>query len=193
MRRLVLLAALVAALTLTGCGQIGKPDRAEVREGLITVYLDSKSKPDRASAEFMADCMLDRVYDSAHDITLRAWADGTEDQDEVSDNVVVFEASRACNGELAAPREAEEKRKAGPMPSEAEIRSGLARVFREQSSSLTEAESAAIADCVLGEVEGSVSDATLRALASGSNRMGVDDASKIRTATQPCYDRVVDN
>ncbi|WP_143707958.1 LptM family lipoprotein [Gordonia terrae] len=194
MRRLVLSGiAALTAFTLAGCGQIGKPDREEVREGLVSVYLDSKSKPDQASAEFMADCMLDRVYDSAHDVTLRAWADGQEDQDEVSDNVVVFEASRACNDELADKRETEEKQAAGPMPSDAEIRSGLAKVLQGQSSSLTESEADAIAACVLDEVGDSVTDETLRALASGSNRMGVADASTIRTATQPCYDSAVAN
>lgn len=194
MRRLVLSgSALVAALVLAGCGGGGTPERAEVREGLVTVYLDSSSKPDQASAEFMADCMLDRVYDSAHEVTLRAWADGTEDQEEVSDNVVVFEASRACNDELSAKREAEAERAAGPMPSAAEIRSGLAKVLRAQSSSLTAAEADAISACVLDEVEDEVTDETLRALASGSNRMGVADASTIRTATQPCYDSAVGN
>ncbi|BDH58611.1 hypothetical protein [Tsukamurella sp. PLM1] len=90
----------LATVTLVaGCGSApsGKPDREEVRPGLVTVLMANPAKPDRATAERIADCMLDKVYDSAHVKTLQAWAKGEQDKDEVSDNVVVMEASMECS------------------------------------------------------------------------------------------------
>lgn len=101
MRRFIASASVaLAVLAVAGCGD-GRPPRDEVRSGLITVLLENPAKPDRPTAEKIADCMLDRVYDSAHEKTLQAWAKGEQDKDEVSDNIEVFEASMEC-GRLAA-------------------------------------------------------------------------------------------
>lgn len=198
MRRQFMIAtstAAAAATLLAGCGSIGKPSREEVRPGLVKVLMEHRAKPTQPEAEKIADCMLDRTYDSVHEKTLKAWAEGSDRDDEVSDNIIVFEASRDCSKQVKEARRTDASRAAsaaaGPMPSRAQIRAGLAKSLMEQPARPTRAQAETIADCMLRDVEKSVSEATLRSWAKGSREVAAADASKVNASIRSCGESVL--
>ena len=197
MRRqfMIVTSTVAAAALLAGCGSSGKPSREEVQPGLVKVLMENRAKPTQAEAEAIADCMLDRTYDSVHVKTLTAWAEGSDRDDEVSDNVLVFEASRDCSKPVKEARSSEASRAAsaaaGPMPSRAQIRTGLATSLMNQPARPTRAQAETIADCMLRELGKSVSETTLRSWAKSSRAVAAADATKVNASIRSCGESVL--
>lgn len=191
MRRLSILGiTLVTAFALAGCGA-DKPDRQAARDGLVKLMTEEQKGVDPAVIDEIATCLIDRVWDTAHEKTLNAWAEGREDTEEVSDNVVVATASRACNTEAKQRREDAEKKALGPMPTSAEVRSGLITALMKQSARPTRPQAEKIADCMLPQLEKKVSETTLRSWAKGSNEATAQDASAIQSVGRECGEKVI--
>ena len=90
--------ALVLALALTGCGEVEKPAKADVIDGIYgmeaLMEIEELASDDEARQIF-SECVADIIYDEADIETLAALADG-EDVAVSDDEELVTNAASDC-------------------------------------------------------------------------------------------------
>lgn len=184
-RLLLPIAALVPALVLAGCGS--QPERADVREALVTQILDDPEEVSQRVAEETAECILDRHYDNFEGETLQSVIEAGEIEN-LEERVELLEASRECS------REASDAERADlPVPSEDELRAGMIEFMPTVYGGVTptEAQVEELVDCWLTELDGALDDDTKRAWADGTSGHSMDLAEDVDAAQQTCGESIL--
>ena len=83
------LLALTMALSVTACGDGGKPSKEEVREAFVA-EMDGQELNE--TTEPLVDCMVDGLYEDLSPEALRAIADRDEDFDPRASSLVAVDA-----------------------------------------------------------------------------------------------------